>query len=89
MRVPGISATISITGGMYLCAESTEKFGGGSPRSTAAVATAVVSKPVAKKTISLVGRARELDRLRDAVDDLDAAPVGLRVAERHRACRAR
>ena len=28
-RVSGISATISITGGMYLCAERTEKFGGG------------------------------------------------------------
>ncbi len=52
MRVIGISATISITGGMYLCAESTEKFGGGSSRITAAVATAVVSKPLAKKTIS-------------------------------------
>ena len=51
-RVSGISATISITGGMYLCAESTEKFGGGSASSTAAVATAVVSKPVAKKTTS-------------------------------------
>ena len=51
-RVPGISATISMTGGMYLWAESTEKLGGGSRRMTAAVATAVVSKPEAKKTTS-------------------------------------
>ncbi len=58
-RVSGISATISITGGMYLWAESTEKLAGGSSRSTAAVATAVVSKPLAKKTISSsVSRAR-------------------------------
>jgi hypothetical protein len=49
-RVSGISATISMTGGMYLCAERTEKFSGTGPRTTAAVATAVVSKPVAKKT---------------------------------------
>jgi hypothetical protein len=54
MRVSGISATISITGGMYLCADSTEKFAGGSSSSTAAVATAVVSKPDAKKTSSSV-----------------------------------
>ena len=72
-RARGISATISITGGMYLCAESTEKLGGGSPRRTAAVATAVVSKPVAKKTTSSSVSARELDRLRDAVDDVDRA----------------
>ena len=51
-RVPGISATISMTGGMYLWAESTEKLGGGPRRMTAAVATAVVSKPEAKKTTS-------------------------------------
>ena len=51
-RVPGISVTISITGGMYLCAESTEKFFGGPCSSADAVATAVVSKPVAKKTTS-------------------------------------
>jgi hypothetical protein len=50
--VAGISATISITGGMYLWAESTEKLGGGSATITAAVATAVVSKPLAKKTTS-------------------------------------
>ncbi len=52
MRVSGISATISMTGGMYLWADRTEKLGGGSASSTAAVATAVVSKPEAKKTIS-------------------------------------
>ena len=32
-RVSGISATISMTGGMYLCAESTKKFGAEAPRS--------------------------------------------------------
>ena len=41
---------ISITGGMYLWADRTEKFAGGRSRIAAAVATAVVSKPVAKKT---------------------------------------
>ena len=49
---------------------------------TAAVATAVVSKPVAKKTTSSVGLARELDRLRDAVDDVDPRAGRLRVGER-------
>jgi hypothetical protein len=49
-RVPGISATISITGGMNLCAESTDRFGGRPASTTAAVATAVVSKPVPKNT---------------------------------------
>lgn len=53
-RVSGISATISMTGGMYLCAESTEKLAGGSASTTAAVATAVVSNPLAKKTTSSV-----------------------------------
>ena len=42
---------------MYLCAESTEKFAGSSRSSTAAVATAVVSKPVAKKTTGSSGSA--------------------------------
>jgi hypothetical protein len=57
--VSGISATISITGGMYLCAESTKKFDGGSWSTAAAVATAVVSKPVAKNTSgSRIWRAR-------------------------------
>ena len=37
MRVPGISATISITGGMNLCADSTEKFAG-TPASAASAA---------------------------------------------------
>ena len=63
MREPGISATISITGGMYLCAESTEKFGGRPARIAAAVATAVVSKPVAKNTSGIVRRARQRHRL--------------------------
>ena len=49
-RVSGISATISMTGGMYLWADRKNRFGGGLPRTTAAVATAVVSNPVAKKT---------------------------------------
>jgi len=53
-RLPGISATISMTGGMYLCADSTVKFGGGSASTTAAVATAVVSNPLAKNTTSSV-----------------------------------
>src|ERR1051326_980497 len=57
-RDSGISATISITGGMYLCAERTEKFFGGSSTMTAAVATAVVSKPVAKKTTCSSGCCR-------------------------------
>ena len=50
IRESGISHTISITGGMYLCADSTKKFGGGPARIAAAVVTAVVSNPVAKKT---------------------------------------
>ena len=53
----GISATISIAGGMYLWAESTEKFAGTPAVITAAVATAVVSNPLAKKTTSSPGRA--------------------------------
>ena len=36
--------------GTYLCDESTEKLSGTPARITAAVATAVVSKPLAKKT---------------------------------------
>jgi hypothetical protein len=52
-RVSGISATISMAGGMYLCADRIEKFfGSRGERTTAAVATAVVSNPVAKKTTS-------------------------------------
>ena len=59
MRVSGISATISMTGGMYLCADRIEKFFGISPRTTAAVVTAVVSNPVAKNTTSVsTARAR-------------------------------
>ena len=86
MRVPGISATISIAAGTYLCAERTEKFFGTPASSAAAVATAVVSKPVAKKTTSSRGLARELDRLVDAVDDVDLGAVGPGVGERlHRA----
>ena len=58
-RVSGISATLCMTGGMYLCAERMERFGGISPRTTAAVVTAVVSNPVAKNTTSPdVARAR-------------------------------
>ncbi len=83
-RDSGISATISITGGMYLCADRTEKFRGGSARITAAVATAVVSNPVAKNTTSSVARARQLDGLRDAVDDVDSGAGRLGVAERSR-----
>jgi hypothetical protein len=51
----GISATISIAGGMYLCAERIEKFFGTPASSTAAVATAVVSNPLAKNTTSSSG----------------------------------
>ncbi len=52
-RVCGICATSSIAGGTYLCADRIEKFLGRSCCKTiAAVATAVVSKPVAKKTTS-------------------------------------
>ena len=40
---------------MYLCAESTEKLSGTPRAITAAVATAVVSKPLAKKTSSSRG----------------------------------
>ena len=36
-----------MTGGMYLCADNTEKLRGSPRRIIAAVATAVVSKPVA------------------------------------------
>ena len=57
--VSGSAATISIAGGTYLCADRIEKFAGRSDNATAAVATAVVSKPVAKKTTSsVVSRAR-------------------------------
>ena len=57
--VSGRAATISIAGGTYLCADRMEKFFGRSVRATAAVATAVVSNPVAKNTTSSrVSRAR-------------------------------
>ena len=54
--VSGISATISMTGGMYLCAERIERFSGNPFRTMAAVATAVVSKPVAKNTTGSLRR---------------------------------
>ena len=44
--------------GTYLCTERMEKLGGRSPSATAAVATAVVSKPEARKTTSSAGWAR-------------------------------
>ena len=47
---PGVAATTSIAGGMYLCAERIERLSGSPFRTIAAVATAVVSKPVAKNT---------------------------------------
>ncbi|MFO0746254.1 MAG: hypothetical protein U1F43_11345 [Myxococcota bacterium] len=58
MRESGVRATTSMAAGTHLWADSTNRFGGGSSSSTAAVATAVVSKPVAKNTTgSLVARA--------------------------------
>jgi hypothetical protein len=53
-----MAATTSMAGGMYLCAGRIEKFGGTPPSTAAAVATAVVSNPVAKNTTSRSGRAR-------------------------------
>ncbi len=45
---------------MYLWADRTEKFCGGSERMTAAVEGAVVSKPVAKNTTSRSGCSRAM-----------------------------
>ena len=81
-RLPGISATISITGGMYLCAERTEKFCGGPRRISAAVATAVVSKPVAKNTTSSSVSPGQLHRLGDAVDHVHLRPGGPGIRQR-------
>ena len=65
-----MSVTISITGGMNLCAESTDRFSGGLPRITAAVATAVVSKPAPKNTTGSVVE-RDINDLRHAVDHIN------------------
>ncbi len=51
-------ATRSMAAGTYLCTERIEKFGGSGVSATAAVATAVVSKPEAKNTTSSAGCAR-------------------------------
>ena len=69
--------------GTYLCAERIEKFGGGPASATAAVATAVVSKPLAKKT-TCFGRVRagELGGLRHRVDHLHLGAGRHRVGER-------
>ena len=70
---------------MYLCADKTEKLSGGSSTKTAAVATAVVSKPEAKNTTLFVVRlTRKLYRLRHAVHHLDFCALGLRVRQRLR-----
>ena len=53
--VSGEAATISMAAGTYLWTERTEKFLGGPARTAAAVATAVVSKPEAKKATSSSG----------------------------------
>jgi len=80
-REPGISATISITGGIYLCAERTEKFGGGSLRITAAVATAVVSNPTRRGPLLRPSRA-QCPRPGAGVDDVDRRAARLRIRQR-------
>jgi hypothetical protein len=60
IRVSRLCATTSIAAGTYLCTERIEKFFGGPASATAAVATAVVSKPEAKKTTSSAGRWRAI-----------------------------
>ena len=82
MLVSFISETTSMAAGTYLWDERTEKFSGTPARSTAAVATAVVSKPLAKKTTCSAGRARAISTAWDRVDHLDLAAVGLGVGER-------
>ena len=83
MFVVSIDATTSIAAGTYLCTERIEKFGGTAESAIAAVATAVVSKPLPRNTTSSEGCARgELDRLRDRVDDLHLPALRLRVGER-------
>ena len=55
MFVSSLSATTFIAAGTYLCTDRIEKFFGGLASATAAVATAVVSKPEPRKTTSSLG----------------------------------
>ena len=52
--------TTSMAAGTYLCTERMEKLGGRSVSAMAAVATAVVSKPEARKTTWAAGWARAM-----------------------------
>ena len=87
MRAPGISATISITGGMYLCAERTEKFGGRVAEEHGGGRDGGRLEPCREEDDFVPRRTSEIDRLRDAVHDVDPRAAGLRVPERHRRAR--